>query len=147
MRQMPPAAHSAMRFAADAAATSFPQGSTVQGVVQNLLVDNVRQKPDPNFGKVYAQNKRVAAVLEHLRQTAQGKSMASAQTEAQQLSQALGSVHAEQGPGQHQAILARAEQLRGLVRNLDETMHSGRVQMAEQRNAALAAALMRRGAP
>ena len=149
VRQMGPAAHSQMRFAADRAATAWPGGSPANVVDPNLQTDTagplVARRQDPNFAAVDAQMSKVAGVLQHMQNASRGKSIASAHTEAAHLAQALGSAHADRNPGQRAHILARAEELRGLVRNMDQYMLPAQQQNALHGNAELADRLLRRG--
>ena len=136
------------RFAADKAATTFPGGSPANVTDPNIYAETagelVARGQDPNFARVDAQMNRVAGVLQHMRDASRGKSIAAAHTEAMHLAQALGSAHANNTPGQREHIMARAEQLRGLVRNLDEYMLPAQQQGAGQANADLADRLLRR---
>ena len=100
---------------------------------------------DPDFARVDTQLSRVTGVLQHMEDSARGKSIASAHTEAAHLAQALGSVHAGGQPGQRAHLLARAEVLRGLVRNMDEYVLPAQRQDAMHGNAELADRLLRRG--
>ncbi len=69
--------------------------------------------------------------------------MASAHTEAMHLAQALGPAHANDN-GLREHVLARAEELRGLVRKMDQYMLPAQQQNAGHANAALADRLLRR---
>ena len=148
VRQLGPAEHSRMRFAMDQAATTFPGGAAANVVDPNLVPETagelVARKQDPNMAAVDAQMQRVTGVLQSMQASMRGKDIAAAQTEIAHLAQALGSTHADAQPGQYQTILARAETLRGLVRNHDEVMLPAQRQFAGNANAALADRLLRR---
>ena len=96
------------------------QGNPVTSKVSDVIArkQGALKSKSTNFDKAYKENERIAAIVKAAQEKSDAMTSAHAKQEADMLGNLLGSVQHELKPLHRQAIEARAQQLKDLVRNV-----------------------------
>ena len=96
------------------------QGNPVTGKVSDAIArkQGALKAKHTNFDKAYKENERIAGIVKAAQEKSDAMTSAHAKQEADQLGNLLGSVQHELKPLHRQAIEARAQTLKDLVRNV-----------------------------
>ena len=96
------------------------QRNPVTGNVSNVIArkQGALKAKHTNFDKAYKENERIASIVKAAQEKSDAMTSAHAKQEADQLGNLLGSVQHELNPLHRQAIEARAQTLKDLVRNV-----------------------------
>ena len=96
------------------------QGNPVTSNVSNVIArkQGALKAKHTNFDKAYKENERIANIVKAAQEKSNAMTSAHAKQEADQLGNLLGSVQHELKPLHRQAIEARAQTLKDLVRNV-----------------------------
>ena len=96
------------------------QGNPVTSNISNVIAkkQGALKAKHTNFDKAYKENERIANIVKAAQEKSNAMTSAHAKQEADMLGNLLGSVQHELKPLHRQAIEARAQQLKDLVRNV-----------------------------
>ena len=96
------------------------QGNPVTSNISNVIAkkQGALKAKHTNFDKAYKENERIAGIVKAAQEKSDAMTSAHAKQEADQLGNLLGSVQHELKPLHRQAIEARAQTLKDLVRNV-----------------------------